>query len=195
MSDKHAHRPEPGSESQPLDRGRLQHLASRGATWTLIHTLISVPIAFVGNLAIARMLGVADYGRLAYLTLLMSVASGVVEVGLGSALIQFGSRAHAAGRRSEVRSLLSASQGFRLLVVAPALTVVVVATARVGPWLLLIAVVFGVWMPAALDGALFCTIIEGRSAAGAKIAMGTNIVVQVATVGAAAIAPNPDVVW
>ena len=79
---------------------------------------------------------------------------------LSAAMVQFGSRAHSAGRRDEVARLLSSSQGFRLLFVAPVLSAAVWFVADVDIEFLVVAVVFGIWVPAGLDGALFCMIIE-----------------------------------
>ena len=151
-------------------RRQLQDGAIRGATWTVIHTVVSLPVAFLANLIVARVLGVVDYGRLAFLTALMEVAYGVITLGFGVALVQFGSKAHAAGRHDEVRRMLSAAQGFRLLVAAPLLTVLVLVVADVEPLMMVMAVVFGILVLSAFDGATACLFIENKSAAGAKIA-------------------------
>ena len=60
--------------------------------------------------------------------------------------------------------MLSAAQGFRLLVVAPLTTLLVLAVADVEARLMVTAIVFGVWVPAALNGALFCIVIENKTA-------------------------------
>ncbi len=182
-------------EQSALGRGELQEKAIRGAAWTLLHTLVSVPLAFAVNLVVARVLGVADFGRLAYLSMVMDVASGVVALGIGSALVQFGAKAHAAGRREEVRQLLSASQGFRLLVAAPLLSLMVVALVRVDVTFLLLAIAFGIWVPSALDGALACITIENKTEAGAKVAMVTNLILQVAVVVTLLWFGTADAVW
>ncbi len=44
-----------------------------------------------------------------------------------------------------------------------------------------LVVIFGIWVPAALEGALICIIIENKSATSAKLAMGTNLILQYAT--------------
>jgi O-antigen/teichoic acid export membrane protein len=184
----------PGGEPA-MDRAQLQDRALRGASWTMIHTLVSLPVAFGANLVLARLLGVGDYGRLAFLTVLMTVATGIVELGLNSAVIQFSSRAHAAGRVEDVRLLLSASQGFRLMVVAPLLTLLVVATADVDARSLALAVVFGIWVPAALSGALVCIIIESKSDSSAKLAILTNVLLQLVVITVAYFVPTADAVW
>jgi O-antigen/teichoic acid export membrane protein len=179
-----------------FDRGEVQDRAMRGASWTLIHVVVSLPIAFVANLLVARLLGVSDYGRLAFLMTFMTVATGIVTLGVGIGLLQYGSRAHAGGRVDDVRSLLSKSQGFRLLFVAPLMSVGVLLVADDIPLeQRLAAIVLGVWFPAAFDGALFCIQIEGRSDTGAKIAMVINVCTQVVVVTAAWLTRSPDAVW
>ena len=176
----------PPSGTEPsLNRGDLQTLAIRGATWTMIHTLVSLPLAFLVNLVVARVLGVDDYGRLSFLTQLMTIVGSVMALGLASAVMQFGSKANATNRRADVRHLLSASQGFRLLIQAPVLSVVVIVVSDVDLAIKVIAVVFGVLVPAALDGAPLSLGIENKTAAGAKMAMIGNVLTQAAVLAAA----------
>ncbi len=176
-------------------RRLLQDGAIHGATWTVIHTAISLPVAFLANLVVARVLGVSDYGRLAFLTALMEVAYGIITLGFGVALVQFGSKAHATGRHDEVRRMLSAAQGFRLLVAAPLLTLLVLVVADVEPVMMVMAIVFGILVPAAFDGATACLWIENKSAAAAKIALITALVTQVAVVVVALVIGTADSVW
>ncbi len=178
-----------------MSREGLQESAVRGAVWTVVHTLIAIPVAFLVNLLLARVLGAADYGRLAFLTALMEVVSRVLTAGFGSAVIQFGAKAHAAGRTETVARLLSQSQGFRLLVVAPVLSVVVLVSADVPVSAVLVAIVFGVFFPAALDGAVACLTIESKTADGAKIALATSLVTQAVVVAVVLLARTADSVW
>ena len=67
--------PSPETVPGPLGRAELQNRAMRGFTWTIINTLVILPIGFVVNLLTARVLGVVDYGRLAFLTSVMELAS------------------------------------------------------------------------------------------------------------------------
>ena len=187
--------PDPGT-TEGLSRRELQDRAVSGVTWTMVNTVVSLPVAFLVNLVVARVLGVVDYGRLAFLTVVMEVAAGIVMLGVNPALVQFGAKAHAAGRRTEVAELLSKVQGFRLLVAAPILTVVVVVVVSdVGPWFKLIAVVFGVVLPAALDGAPACLGIENKTAAGAKVVLVSNVLTQLAVLGTVLVVAQADVVW
>lgn len=185
--------PEPGVG--PMDRRALQDKAIRGAAWTMIHTVTSVPIAFAVNILLARILGVAHYGRLAFLMTLMDVVSGVVALGVTTGTLQFGAKAHASGHRDEVRALLSKSQGFRLVFVAPVLTIVVVMVAHVELPILILALVFGVWVPGFFDGATTCLAIENKSAEAAKNAMVVNLLRQAGVVAALLLGGSADVIW
>ncbi|GAB3880241.1 hypothetical protein GCM10028802_23630 [Terrabacter terrigena] len=167
----------------------------RGAVWTVMHTFIAIPVAFVVNLLMARVLGAADYGRLAFLTALMEVVARILTAGFGSAVVQFGAKAHAAGRTDAVARLLSQSQGFRLVVVMPVLSLVVLLFADVPVGALVVAVVFGIVFPAALDGAVACLAIENKTADGAKIALVTSLATQAAVVVVVLAARTPDAVW
>lgn len=177
------------------DRADLQRRAIHGAAWTLLHTVIVIVLGFAVNIVLARTLGVVDYGRLAILTAAMSIASGVITMGLGSGLVQFGAKAHARGDRAGVRAMLSASQGFRLMIEAPALTLVVILLADLSTSLVVTAILFGIWLPAALSGAAACLGIENKTAAGAQIMMITNLLTQAAVVLAAVIVSTADSVW
>lgn len=160
-----------------------------------MHTVLSLPLAFVVNIIVARVLGPAGFGRLAYLTALMSIATLVVSAGIGTGLIQFGAKAHARGDRSHVQELLSRSQGFRVLWAAPILTLVVVLLGEGSPALLTAAVIFGVWVPAAIGGATACLTIENRTAVGAKLAMVMNVLTQAAVLLSLHAFGTPDAVW
>ena len=182
-------------ENDPLGREALQRGVVRGAFWTVIHTFIAIPVAFAVNLLIARVLGAADYGRLAFLTALMEVVSGILAGGFGSAVIQYGAKDHAAGRTEAVARLLSRAQGFRLLIVMPVLTLVVVLVADVPPTAVAVAVVFGIVLPAFLDGSAACLTIENKTDAGAKIALVVALVSQAAVTCVLLLTRSADAVW
>lgn len=161
----------------------------------MIHTVVSVGIAFFANIAIARVLGVADYGRLAFLGGVLEIAAAVVAMGTASGLVQFGAKAHAAGRTAEVRNLLSRTQGFRLLVAAPLVAVVVVFLASLSVPLLLLTLTFGVFVPAAVGAASDSLTIENKSATGARIAMAAGILTQAVVLASLFFIGTADSVW
>lgn len=184
-----------GRRAPALSARDLQGRALHGALWTVAHTMIALPLAFGVNIVLARVLGVVDYGRLALLTTVLELASLAAGAGVSAALVQFGAKAHAAGRTEDVRVLLMRTQGFRLLVIAPVITAVVLLVADVPAWLMLSAVVFGVWLPAVTGGASVSMSIENRTATGAKIAMVLNLVAQATVLVTVLSTSDPDMVW
>lgn len=163
--------------------------------WTGVHTLVSLPVAFLVNLVLARVLGAASYGRLALLGAIVEVASVLVALGVGTAVVQFGAKAHARGDRNTVRMLLSKAQGFRLLWAAPLVTGVVAVVADAPTGLVIAALLFGVWVPAATDGGPTCLALENRTDRGAQVAMVTNLVLQTSVVVTVLTIATADAVW
>lgn len=125
----------------------------------------------------------------------IGIAGSIAGVGIGTGLIQFGAKAHAAGRRGEVQDLLSKTQGFRLLVPAPIMTVAVIALVRLDWPMLLLAILFGVWVTSALGGAPACLTIENKTAVGAKNTMLINLMTQVGVVAMILTVGSADSVW
>lgn len=184
--------PQPGP---PMDRQELQARAVKGALWTGIHTLVSLPLAFAVNVLVARVLGVEGYGRLTFLTTVITITSVIAGLGVTTALIQFGSKAHAAGQTSEVRHLLSGAQGFRLMVSGPVIAVAVLILVRLDWWLLAIALAFGVGTPALLSGARAALTIENRTDRAAQLTMVGNAMVQLSIIAAVLSVGTADAVW
>lgn len=163
--------------------------------WTILHTLIALPVAFLVNILLARVLGVGDYGRLAFLTSVMDVANLVVSMGVSTALIQFGAKAHARGSREGVRDLLSKAQGFRVLFVAPVLTAIVLLVVDLPTGLLVVAIGFGVLVPAVVRGAPTTLAIQNRTDRGAQLGLAGKLVMQAAVVVTCLTIATPDAVW
>ncbi|WP_162803016.1 lipopolysaccharide biosynthesis protein [Ornithinimicrobium avium] len=184
------------SDKHPdLDRAGLQSRAIRGAAWTAIHTFVSLPVAFLVNLLLARVLGVVDYGRLTYLTMLITVTGTIAALGVGTSVLQFGAKAHTAGRTDEVRKLLRAGSGWRLLVSAPIVTLVVLAFVRLEPSFLVLVLVFGVWLPAVLGGLGIALNIEQKTAEGAQAALIGSFFTQASVVAIVLTIGTADAVW
>lgn len=186
---------EDSGDEQTLNRGELQARALSGAKWTLLHTLVSIAVGFGVNILLARLLGVTDFGRLAYLTTVIMIAGLLAEVGLGMGVVQFGSKFHAGGRSASVAALLSKAQGYRLLVIAPVVTVAVLAVVRADPVLVGLAIVVGVWAKAALSGAAIALTLEHKTDRIAQNAMLVNVLTQVGVVAVVLWSRDADAVW
>lgn len=179
----------------PLRKDELQRRVIVGTMWTALHTLISLPIAFGVNILLAQVLGLESYGRLTYLTTVIGIVSMIAGMGTGTAVLQFGAKAHAAGRREEVRELLSRTQGYRVFIAAPITAAVTIALVRLDLWAMVLAIVFGIFLPAALIGGNNCLSIENRSDRGAQIAIVGNALTQGAVIAAVLTAGTADAVW
>ncbi|WP_018154909.1 oligosaccharide flippase family protein [Demetria terragena] len=176
-------------------RAQIQRNAVRGATWTMAATAITIPLAFVANVVLARVLGVEGYGRLAFLTAALEIVVAVTDIGTTAAVIQFGSRAHALGQTGEVQRILARAQGFRLLIVAPVLSLFIVLLVDLATPVLIAGVLLGVWLPAALAGINDCLTVENRTATAAKIQLAIAVVIQTAVVVAALLSQQADSTW
>ena len=182
-------------EPAPVSRQRLQHQAARGAAWTMLATGITIPAAFGANVVLARVLDVDGYGRLAFLTMVLELAVLVADIGTAAAVVQFGSRAHAVGDRAQVRRVLAGAQGFRLLVMAPVLTIVVVLLLDLDAPVLIAGVLLGVWVPAATAGMNDCLAVENRSAAQARLTLVTSVLTQAVVIVVALASRDADTTW
>lgn len=180
---------------RPLTGGELQQRAISGSLWTAIHTVVSVPLAFVANAAVARILGPSSYGELAFLTLAIGIVAVISNLGVSDAVIQWGSAAEARGDRQEADGLLKKSLGYHLLVQLPMLVVAVLVLARRDPLWVKGALIVGVTLPAALGSSALAISIENKTAAGARLVMGTNLITQASLVLAAALSHSAAGVW
>lgn len=167
----------------------------RGSMWTAIHVVLSTPVAFVVNIVVARVLGVADYGRLGLLTLTIVLATTAASMGVGPALVQFGSKAFSAGRQEELVSLIKGSQGYAIFVAAPVVAVAAIVLVPVSPRLLAVAVIFGVLVPAWLQAAPTVLALMQRTDLLAQLAIASNLVVQATVVTAVLLVGSAEMVW
>lgn len=184
-----------GVEQAEPERRRVSEGLISGTAWTVLHVLVSVPIAFLVNVVVARRLGVVDYGQLAVLTMVLSLATAAASMGVGAALVQFVTKASEAGRRAEVERTISGAQGYNVFVAAPLVALAVALFVDV-PWpLLALAVVFGVFAPAAFQAGPILLSTEHRSDRAAQLAMVSNLGIQTAVVVTVLLHPVATSVW
>lgn len=183
--------PEP---PEPTRRGVGEGLIS-GTAWTALHVVVSVPIAFLVNVLVARSLGVVDYGRLAILTMVLALATAAASSGVGAALMQFVTKASEAGRHREVSRLVSGAQGYNLMIAAPVVAVIVALVVDVSWPFVVLAVVFGVFGPALLQVGPVLLASQHRSDRSAQLAMVSNVLIQAAVVTSVLVHPTAGAVW
>src|ERR1044072_336135 len=123
--------PEPPTPERgtPMTGGELQRRAISGSLWAAVNATISVPLAFLANAVVARILGPAEYGQLAFLTLILGIAVLISNLGVSDAVIQWGAAAEARGDRPAADRLLKKSLGYHLMVQLPVLVLSVLVLA------------------------------------------------------------------
>src|SRR5437588_10920042 len=107
-----------------LAPAEIQRRAVAGSVWTALHSLLSVPLAFVANAVVARALGPAAYGSLAFYLLTYTVAFQVTNLGVSDGVIQWGAGAYARGDVGTVQGLLRKSLGYHVMFQFPMLCAV-----------------------------------------------------------------------
>lgn len=185
-----------GPRDGPGFRAReVEERAARGAAWTAIHTVVSVPIAFVGNLLVARFVGPVGYGTIAVLSLALVIAASASNLGLSGATIQWGAAAEARGDTRTVDRLLQGAVGYHLLVQVPvSVALVVVLGFRAGP-LVVVPLAFSIVLSGYFSGAALDISVENLTARAARWTIINNLFVQVAVVLAAWASRSGLEVW
>jgi O-antigen/teichoic acid export membrane protein len=157
--------------------------------------MLYLPIAFVANAVVARSLGVEGYGELAFLTVALTLAFPLANLGFTPAFIQAGSRAETSGRHGVADQLLQRSLGFHLAIELPILLGVAVTLTWDKPLWQAAAIGGAVVLSCLLSGPALVITIENRTAAGAKIAIVVNLLVQTAAILTAVLTASASAVW
>src|SRR5690606_6792970 len=123
------------------------------------------------------------------------LATATASLGVGAALLQFSTKALEAGRLDDVTGLVRGAQGYNVLIAAPLVAVVVAVVVDVPLPLLLLAIVFGIFAPAALQVGPLVLAAQHRSDRAAQFAIVSNLFVQTAVVVTVLVFPSPQAVW
>ena len=161
-----------------LSRGELQRRAMSGSLWTATHTVLAVPLAFLANAVVARVLGPASYGDLALLTLLLALLTQATHLSFSDGVIQWGAAAESRGDHETARSLLRRSLGYHVLVQLPLLVAAVLYLGRDQSWWIRGALLLSVLMPVVFSSSALSLTISNRTADAVKVAIVSNVVVQ-----------------
>jgi O-antigen/teichoic acid export membrane protein len=178
-------------DPDPLTARDLQHMAMRGSIWTAMHAITAVPLAFVANAVVARALGVTDYGSLAVLTIAFTLVTQVANAGFTDAVVRTGAEFEARRDSRSTDALLQRSLGFHLLVELPALWVFSLVVARGESPIVVMGLLLSSLITCSFGGASLFLTLANRSAAGAKLAMASNLLVQAAVASTAVATQDP----
>lgn len=178
-----------------LSPAELQRRSVKGALWTAVSTFATVPLAFVGNLVVARLIGPVSYGTLAVLSLVLGLSGTVSSAGVNVGVLQWASASYARGDEPGTVFLLQKGLGWHLLVQLPAMALVVVVLGATHGPLVVAALLVGVVMSALCEGAVHRITVENRSADAARLAIAGAVILQVAVVVTAALTRDATAVW
>ncbi|MGH9124827.1 MAG: lipopolysaccharide biosynthesis protein [Acidimicrobiales bacterium] len=173
----------------------LQHRAVQGSLATAINVVVSTPTAAVGTVIVARLLQPSAYGRLAYLSIALTLTLSASDFGMNAGLVQWGAASAARRDKAATAYLTSSGNGFRLLVQLPVLLVVGLILIRTQPAWVQETFVLAMVMSVATAGATVVMTLQNRTAPLAVLAMISNVVVQVGIVAAAWRWRAPGPVW
>lgn len=186
-----------GADAAPgaVSAGELQRTAARGSLWTIIHVASSVPIAFLANRVIVRVLDTTQYGDLAVLMLLVGIATATTNLGVSEGVLQWGAAMFARGDTSGIERLLRQSLAYHVLVQWPLLGAVVTWLAWPHGLPVVLSLLTAVTLSAWMGSVVLRVTIEGRSASAAKLAIVTNLANQVLTTLVAVTTRSAGGVW
>jgi O-antigen/teichoic acid export membrane protein len=160
-----------------------------------VNASVSLPIAFLANVVVARSLGVADFGSLAVLSVVLTWVIVLTDLGVGDATVQFAAMAHARGDAVKVDLLLGRALGYRLAVQLPLLTLAIVVVLREQPLGILAVALLSMVLPQLFGGATQTLTIESRTHVAAWFGLLANVLTQLAAVVAALAVSTAAAVW
>ncbi len=162
----------------------LQRRAASGVTWSMMTTVMALPLAVVVSVVVARSLGPHEFARFAYLSFLVPLLIAITDCGVSPASTRDTSRTFAAGELDATREVLGKVLGWNLLRL-PIVCALVLVIARPG-FVVACLLVGGLTVIFAGSSLLLALQAENRGATSAKLVFVQGIVSSFAAMGAAA---------
>jgi O-antigen/teichoic acid export membrane protein len=172
-------------DAAPLSLGDIQHRASRGALWTALQAVVSLPLNVAATAITARILQTSGYGRLAYFIVVFAVLQQATDLGYTSSAVQWGSEARVAGNDAALGRQLSKVTGFHLLVQGPMSLIASVVVLHAEGIVYGLAYGLATFVFLYISCGSLALVLDQRNDVLAKIALLTNVVTQVAVILAA----------
>lgn len=190
------------TDTQPLDDpatgkglspGELQDRAGRAVMWSTASSAVSLPLAIVVSVVVARSLGPEEYARFAYLTFLVPLLLSLGDLGFGHAATRSASAAFAAGDLRATRDVLSKTLGWNL-VRLPFVMALVLALAR-PTFAASCALLAGMIVLTFSSGLVHALHGENRGAVNAQLAFIQGLIASAVTITLAAAGASASTVW
>lgn len=181
------------SDSAGLSPRELQRRAMRGVAWSTLSSVVSLPLAILATVIVARTLGPEEFARFAYLHFVVPLLLLISDFGFGDAMKRACSRTFAVGDLDATRDLLGKTTGWNLLRV-PLMTVLVLVVVR--PSLVISLVVVGALLLLSLSAGLtFSLHAENRGETDAKLAFVRGAATSVASIAGAVAGASGTDLW
>jgi O-antigen/teichoic acid export membrane protein len=173
----------------------LQRDLVHGSLWTLMSSLVLVPLTCAVSLVLAHVLHPAGLGRLATYIAVFAVATTVANLGVSDATVQWLAEARALGETDRERGLIRRCAGYHSYVEGPVVAVVALVLLHHAGWPAAIVGAVAVWLTQILGTSTVILTATARNAAAAKLALVTAMAVQVAVVSSAVAAHSPSLTY
>lgn len=178
-----------------MPAGEIQQRLINGTSWTAINVAVTLPLAFIVNLIIARALGVDGYGELAYLTAVITTVGVAASMGSTNAAVTFATAAETAGDSMGSTLILQRLLGYTLLFKVPIVVAVIIILTWTEPrwvtWVLITTTILTAWTVALINSLA----VEHRTATNAKITTLSSLLTMAGSVAAAVATGRAAAVW
>lgn len=179
----------------PISAAEIRRRMVNGTSWTAVNVGVTLPLAFLVNIVIARVLDVDEYGQLAYISAAIATISIVASMGTPNAAVTFATAAETAGDGVASITILRRLLGYALALRAPIIvTGIVLLTRQEPPWVtgvLVLVTILSAWTIALINSLA----VEHRTAVNAKITMVSSLLTMAASLSAALATGRATAVW
>ena len=166
--------------SRPPTTGELQTAAVRGSIWTSVYATTALPLSVVANIVVARALGPIQFGYVATLIAAYGIATTVANAGISDATVQWGAARHVGGAAEDLVELVRRCAGYHLIVETPLIVVVTAVMLHSASWEVQLVACLAAGVGMAIGTGSVVQTLLSRTATVARVAVVTNVALQVA---------------
>lgn len=167
-------------------------VVARSALWSAFTTLVSFPALVVSTIVIARVLGPAGVGRIAFYTFVTTLVTGLGDLGVTNALMRRGMLAAGAGDTADLMQRVRAASSWSLVQIPVAILVGVAVLPHTDA---LVVYALGVIATGTLIGPSHMTVMTSRLSVASKVQMASTLLAVVSTIATAVATHRPDMTF
>lgn len=182
------------SEDVGINARELQSRLLTGVSWSMVSVAVSIPLALLVSVVLARTLGPAGFARYAFLAFTAPlVVWAATDFGVEGSAVRLASQSLASGDLAAGGAILGKALGWNLARL-PIVCVLVLLLARPAPWAAAVIVASLVLLHAA-SGAKLSLLAENRAAVQARLSFVAGVVASAVTIAAALLGATPTSIW